>query len=152
MSPERDPSTLKDEIPQRSSIWPRLVHGTSSKRSQRSAQLGALGCRRQQVAQCYLIRNNGPRGHILMVRARIYSPAAITLSSRRAGALARVLLVGVRTRTLPPPSVSSFVSSEAERAGRVLGTGGRCDSISWMTNRARNVVRRRLKGRGPRPI
>lgn len=46
-------------------------------------------------------------------------------------------------------SSGSALSARKQNGPDVYGTGGRCDSISWMTNRARNVVRRRLKGAAP---
>lgn len=58
-----------------------------------------------------------------MVRARIYSPAGIILSWRRAGMLARVLpLVGESVWHAHSYGFR-FVSSEAERAGRVRDRG-----------------------------
>ena len=59
--------------------------------------------------------------------------------------LARVLRSSVRACCTHTPA-GSALSARKQNGPDMYETRGRCDSISWMTNRARNVVRRRLKG------
>lgn len=147
MSPEHDPKTRPTKILYLAEARARdFIKTQSSERTARRPRLSStigrsmLPNSQQWPPRPYI---NGPCPYIFAGCHYIVLQRGERVCSRRACA----------RRCGHAHSPGSALSARKQNGSHVYsGTGGRCDSISWMTNRARNVVRRRLKGRGPRPI